>query len=298
MKGTNKNVKEKEIPVKTGDGQRFTAFSFSPRKAPGDNTIVFFPAMGVKALFYRDFSAELASRGYNVILADLRGNGTWEFRPSRSIDFGYREMVTLDWPAVLDAAAYSFPGSGITIMGHSLGGQLSLIYMALAAEAVTERVILVSAPSVDFRGWRFPLNLWTLFGTQFAYLISKVAGYFPGRLFGFGGREARGVIGDWSRQALTGKYRPAGERRDVEKLLGLLNAKVLAFSIEGDIFAPVKAVENICAKLPGSHIRHEHVVAGDYGIRSLNHFNWVYQPEPFIGIIDNWIRGGCGHLPV
>ncbi len=292
MKEAYENVREKEIPIITGDGRKFTVFSISPRKTPGDHTIVLFPAMGVKALFYRDFSVELVSRGYNVILADLRGNGTWELRPSRSIDFGYREMVALDWPAVLDAASYSFPGSGIVIMGHSLGGQLSLIYMALAAEVVTNRVILVSAPSVNFRGWRFPLNLWTLFGTQFAFLISKVIGYFPGRLFRFGGREARGVIGDWSRQALTGKYRPAGERRDVEKLLGLLNAEVLAFSIEGDIFAPVKAVENFCAKLPGSHIRHEHIVPDDYGIRSLNHFNWVYQPGPFIEKIDNWIRGG------
>jgi predicted alpha/beta hydrolase len=114
-------------------------------------------------------------------------------------------------------------------------------------------------------------------------------GYFPGRQLGFGGREARGVIRDWSRQALTGKYRPAGERRDVERLLGLLKGEVLVFTIEGDRFAPVKAVDNLCAKLAGSAIRHEHILPRDYGIETMDHFNWVKNPGPFIGKIKEWL---------
>jgi homoserine acetyltransferase len=82
---------------------------------------------------------------------------------------------------------------------------------------------------------------------------------------------------------------PAGERRDVEKLLGLLKAKVLVFSIEGDIFAPGKAVENMSAKLSGSDIWHEHIIPEDYGMGSMNHFNWACKSEPFIGKIEEWL---------
>jgi predicted alpha/beta hydrolase len=152
MKGVYENLQVKEVPVNTADGRGFTLYSVSPPGAPGTDTLVIFPAMGVEARYYRGFAAELAAAGFNLLLADLRGNGTWKLRPSRGDDFGYREMITYDWPAVLDTASSLFPGTKITLMGHSLGGQLSLLYMALAEKKVTDRAILISAPSVYYRG--------------------------------------------------------------------------------------------------------------------------------------------------
>jgi len=276
-------IQREEIAITAQDGaaSKITVFTADP--APSAPVLICMPALGVAAKFYEALASPILHEGWRFVTADLRGNGLSAVRVRRGVSFGYREMVTFDWPAVVEKAKELFPGAPVYLLGHSLGGQLSALYAA-ANPGVASGLILVAAPSVHWRGWDFPLSLCVLAGTQAACALAKVLGYFPGRRIGFGGTEARGVICDWARQARTGRYEPAGSSLKVEGLLGEMEIPVLAFSFEGDLLSPERAVAGLLAKMPRARITHVNLAGED-----LDHFRWVKRPDSIVETIREWL---------
>ncbi len=88
------------------------------------------PAMGVAAAYYATLAQALRGQGFDAVTADLRGIGTSSVRAGRRSDFGYHEMVELDYPAIVAAVRDEFPQSQIYLLGHSLGGQLACLFAA------------------------------------------------------------------------------------------------------------------------------------------------------------------------
>ena len=129
-----------------------------------------------------------------------------------------------------------------------------------------------------------------LAGVQTSNLIASTLGYFPGDKLGFGGKAARTQIKDWSQQGATGQYRPKGATFDYEKALTQLELPVLAISIDGDDFAPPKAIANLYGKFhPGAPITSIHVDAKAAGQKKLNHFNWVRNARYIVTKTKEWI---------
>jgi predicted alpha/beta hydrolase len=57
--------------------------------------------MGVRGSYYTDFAKMLSRAGFNVVTSDLRGVDSSSVRASRSCDFGYEEIISLDLPALV-----------------------------------------------------------------------------------------------------------------------------------------------------------------------------------------------------
>lgn len=288
MKIKKSEYNEKLVPFETVDGTSNKISVFSA-KQKNLTVIICFPAMGVPGRFYRELAIEFARNGFNAITADLRGIGNSTVRASRSENFGYFEMINYDWPSVIEMAAKLFPQSAIYLLGHSLGGQISCLYSSINKGSKLKGLILITSCSVYFNGWRFPENLMVLSGIQLAFIISKIFRYFPGHLIGFGGREARSVISDWSRQNRTGKYKISNCDIDFEKSLSELELPVFAISIDRDKFAPVGALKHLLKKIGKAEIKHVHFIPGEHGLKKINHFTWAKNPAPFVKIIKDWI---------
>ena len=193
-------IVEETMKVFTEDGVSSTITVFGPQGESSLPVIICFPAMGVNAEYYRT----LAKNGMIVVTADLRGIGSSSVWASKQNNFGYFEMIHYDWSAVIKAAKNKFPENKLFLLGHSLGGQLSSLYLSHQRDYEIAGLILVTVNSVYYKGYGFPDGLKVLVGTNLAYLISLFFGYFQGRTFGFGGLEAKNVIRDWSRQGRTG----------------------------------------------------------------------------------------------
>jgi predicted alpha/beta hydrolase len=277
------DIKREEIDVMSQDGVASKITVFAGDHPPYAPVLVCMPALGVAARFYEPLAEPILQEGWRFVTADLRGNGLSALRVRKGVDFGYHEMVTFDWPAVVDRVKELFPGAPVYLVGHSLGGQLSALYLAANPGAVSG-LILVATPSVHWRAWDFPLNMGVLAGTQTACALAKALGYFPGRKFGFGGMEAKGVICDWARQARTGRYEPAGSERGYERLLREMEIPVLAFSFEDDFLSPEKAVGSLLAKMTRARTTHFNLAGDD-----LDHFRWVKSPAPVIEKIREWL---------
>jgi predicted alpha/beta hydrolase len=281
---------KEEIPILSEDGVTNVMTVYTASSGNADRVVLLMPAMGVTADYYEPLALACASSGWHAITADLRGNGRSSVRASRGTHFGYHEMVQYDWPAFVEAARKRFPSACLYILGHSLGGQLSALYLS-ANPGAADGLILVASCSVHFTGWDFPRSIGILVFTQTARLVSDVLGYFPGKKIGFGGTESATVIRDWAHESLTGRYKVVGSLHDFEALLRRIRLPVLAVSFDDDSFAPKRAVLNLCNKMPEAHLIHRHLVPQEVGAPEIGHFQWIRSPEPVIGEIEKWMSG-------
>lgn len=251
-------------------------------------TLICLSAMGVRASYYEPFAFNLNNRGFNIITSDWRGIGQSSIRPSRHIDFGFQELIE-DVGSIIRFAEERFPETAKVIVGHSLGGQIASLYTAQYPHDI-RALILIASCSVYHKGWRGLPKLRVLLAGNLFFPISWLVGYFPGRQIGFGGREARTVIRDWSHTIRTGLYQPKGMMFDLEYALSKLSMPRLAISFNGDQFAPEIAVQNLLNKFnPALPARHHLIDSQQSGVKALNHFNWVKQPEYFANLIEEWI---------
>ena len=162
-----------------------------PAGAPDAPVVVIWPAMGVRARYYRPFAAALRAAGLAVVVADLRGTGASTPTPSRADRYGYPELAA-DVGAVLAALKPRLDGRTRLLLGHSLGGQAALLHLALHGSGEVDGLALIAVGIPYWRSYPGRRGLGVLPYTQG---IAATAG------------AARRLAG-------LGLRRPAGARRD------------------------------------------------------------------------------------
>jgi predicted alpha/beta hydrolase len=230
--------------------------------------------MGVPARYYRPLAAQLLAAGLAVVVADLRGTGASTPRPSRSSRYGYADLAA-DVGAVL--ASLNTDGRTVLLLGHSLGGQACALHVALSGSAHgVDGLILVAVGLPYFRAYRGRRARGVLVLTQWINAVSAVLRVWPG--WGFGGRQARGVIRDWAYTARHGRF-PRRGGVDAEAALGRVRTPVLAISIDGDTFTPAPTLDHLVSKLAQAPVQREHLTSADLGA-AVDHFTWVRASAP------------------
>ena len=253
-----------------------------------DFVAICLPAMGVRASYYEPFAKALAQAGIHTVTADWRGHGASTIRADRKINFGYIDLLQ-DVGEIVAMVQSWYPTAKRLIIGHSLGGQVGSLYMSQFPGHISG-IVLIASCSVYHRGWQGLANLRVRLAGYLFYPISLVVGYFPGKTIGFGGREARNVMKDWSSTIRSGLYEPSGSNFDYESAMAQLQTSVLAISIQGDSLAPKQAVQNLLNKFhPETSILHDHVDGHTPTGAKLTHFNWA-RDGVFIPRILSWIK--------
>jgi len=271
------------LPIRSVDGVGASLFvhEASSEAAP---ILWVQPAMGIEARWYLPLAEPAAELGWRLVRADLRGHGSSSLRASPEADFGYRDMVEFDLPAQHSVLRARFPEARIVLLGHSLGGQLSLLFGARRPGAVAG-VACVAAGSNHHRAWRGspypPAAIWA--ASQSMALLARGLGWFPGDRVGFGGREARDVMRDWARQARTGRFKSKGLDYDVD--LRRCRTDCLFVSLEGDPLAPAPAVDDLARRIPTRRAERRHLCLS--GLKR-PHFQWVRESEPVLQSVATW----------
>jgi predicted alpha/beta hydrolase len=223
------------------------------------------PAMGVPARYYRPLAEQLTRAGLAVVVADYRGHGGSTPLPGRRSRYGYADLAE-DVGAVWQALAPRTAGRTRLLLGHSLGGQTGLLHTARHPSTV-DGLVLVGVGLPYFRTYRRGAGV--LCFTQAIVGVTELLGVWPG--WGFGGRQARGVIRDWGYTARHGRF-PA--RLDAGAGLRAMRTPVLAVSLENDRFTPAATMDHLVAMLDAAPVEREHHTAAQAGA-PLDHFSWV-----------------------
>src|SRR6218665_152826 len=112
-----------EIKIRTRDLYMLSARHFIPPEANGI-VIIINPATGVKQSFYAHFAAYLAHQGFHVYTYDYRGIGASRFGSLKKFNASFLTWGEMDYGAVVSYIKQRHPQFSISVIGHSLGGQL------------------------------------------------------------------------------------------------------------------------------------------------------------------------------
>ena len=234
--------------------------------------------MGTVASFYQPFAEAMADRGIPLLLAEIPGTGDSRPRPSRSLDYGYRDLVERFVPALVDMARSQFPGVPLVLAGHSLGAQLGTLATAQGL-VEPDALVTVAGGHIHYRNWDGTAASKVLFGARLFAFLTYVFGHLPGQHVGFGGPQARTLIRDWSRAIRTGSFsHVADEEKFSHKV------PMLCVGIEGDDYAPRKSVLALAAFLDGD----VEIITKSW--RGNPHSSWARYPGETVGLIENWLN--------
>jgi predicted alpha/beta hydrolase len=276
------------LPVTAADGAATQLLWRAPETAVRD-LIYWMPALGVAAKHYLPLAAALAARGIAVAIHEWRGIGSSNRRAGRHSDWAYRQLLELDMPAGIAVTRNQWPGARYWIGGHSLGGQLAMVYGALHPQDFSG-LALVASGAPYWRG--FPRS-W-LIGLAYvaAPWLARLVGYLPGRRIGFGGNEARGVIDDWARTGRTGRYAACGMANNMEAKLAALSWPILTQRMQDDWLVPQSSLDWLLGKMPLATHRSYVLASTDLGHTRADHFNWMKAPDAIAAHIADWIDSG------
>lgn len=276
-----------EIPLEAGDGHRWTLHARIP-DAPVAS-LSWLPALGVAARHYLPFAEALAAGGVATFLHEWRGHGSSNLRAGHGADWGYRALLLDDLPASEAAVAAVLPSVPGIVGGHSIGGQLACCRLALAPTSA-RRLWLVASGAPYWRAFPMRQRWWLPLVYRFLPWLADRRGALPGRRIGFGGQEARGVMRDWSRTALSGCYAGAGIAADLEAGMRRVDVPATAVVFPDDWLAPASSLRFLLSKLPrvdaGVHV----LDAAALGTTA-DHFSWLQQPGAVARTLRASLRG-------
>ena len=274
------------LQVTVADGTTFVV-RLLPARDPAAPVVLVLPAMAMKAKFYLPLAKALHAGGLSAATVDLRGQGEAKPALRAGPDFGYRELVEADLPAVVAAVRERFPDAPVHLFGHSLGGQIALLYTA-AHRGEVAGVVTIGTGTVFWRAFgprRWVEALWKI---QWIGLVAKVRGWWPGGVL-IPGAMAGGVMTDWARHSRTSRYRPRGGSHDYDRLLREVDVPVLLISLAHDTLGPKSNVDFLAGRVPS---RRWHIEPGA-GVENLDHFAWIKDSGVLGPAVAAWVREGA-----
>lgn len=263
------------LPVETGDGHRYRLLIRQPETPVA--SLLWIPALGVAARHYLPFAEALNRCGVAVFVHEWRGHGSSDRRAGHDSDWGYRELLDHDLPASLAATRAQMPTVPHIVGGHSLGGQLAACLLGLVPDAGS-RLWLVASGAPYWPAFPRPRRWLLPLAYRFLPWLADRRGALPGRAIGFGGKEARSVMRDWSRTALSGRYAGAGMSRDLETALSAVAVDVDAVLFADDWLAPRSSLDFLLGKMHMTGLRCSTLDAATLGTKA-DHFAWMQRPD-------------------
>jgi len=180
--------------VETIDGQRLAVIELVPQLDTPKGVIQFHAGTVIRKEFYLKFGHFLCAQGYVVILFDYRGVG--ESRPAslRGYKAGISDWGSKDASAILKWICTRYPQLHISLMAHSMGGQI----LGLMPEwAIFNKIVLIASSSGNWNHFSPSYRSKVKRSTNLFFpIIIPVLGYVPGFL-GFGADWPRGVAQQW-----------------------------------------------------------------------------------------------------
>lgn len=260
-----------ERPLAAADGHRFSLRLAEPPGARA--SLVFLPALGVPAAKYDAFALALAGHGLRVAVPEWRGIASSSLRAGRRCDWGYRELLAQDLPAVRaavddDAAAWG---------GHSLGGQLAAMSVALApARCRGLALVATGVPHSRCFPGRHGLAI-SLFARAIPP-VTRLVGHFPGTRLGFAGREAGRLMRDWAATVQGGRYGDYVGAGPLDAALATLAVPVHALRFAEDWLVSGPSLAALLGKLAPAPRRERVLDVAALGAAA-DHFRWMRAPQ-------------------
>lgn len=261
----------KEVKIPTKERYALRARHFIPTQSR-QHTVIISPATGVKQDFYRHFAEFLSSAGLQTYTYDYLGIGLSRPQPSlRDCQADLMHWAEVDLAAVIQYTRDRHPGNALTLIGHSIGGQL----IGATPEArLADNIVLIAAQTPywkhysGFIGVKVSMLWYVLIP-----LFTRIMHYFPAGKMGLFEDLPGPAALQWSRWGKTRHYM-FNEYPSKLKAFSSLRQRSLAYSFSDDPYAPREAVEDLLRYYRNLNLQHKHFRPADVGLKAIGHFSF------------------------
>lgn len=254
-------------------------------KTDSGAVLIFLPALGIRASYYRKLASGLAENGVTSVVLEQRGNGESPYRPGRRHKFTLSDYLREDIDAVTDWCQQQFPNRPIYIGGHSLGGHMASI-AAGENPNFYAGVVHLACGFPYHKDFPQPASGFVKLLIGIIPTLTAVLGYYPGQWFKFGGREFRGLMMDWRNWARFGRYAVNGIE-DADDKVAAYKGRVLSIAFEKDSLATNEAIERSRRALSGARLTRLRLGKQEQG-EFLGHVEWGKRPAGVVQALSKW----------
>jgi predicted alpha/beta hydrolase len=285
---TNRDLTHADVQIPVGEGQQVVGGLWLPE---GDvrGVVVVHSATATPQRFYRSFAAFLAGHGFATVTYDYRGLGrSGDPREHRSVRM--RDWMAQDVPAVAAWARERFPGVPHFAVGHSVGGHA--LALGYGTEGLAGFVMVSShagvTAAIDDRSERFRVGMFF----ALAPALSKVLGYAPSRLAGFGEDIPAGVVQDWAPWTRRPDYFFEDPTMLAAERMRRVRLPVLAIGAGDDPWATAAQIDTITDRLVSTAVERRTYAPGDLGAERIGHHGLLRRGvgDPVWTELVEWFR--------
>lgn len=282
----------REIKILTTDHYVLSARHF----IPGDSrrhTVIINPATGVKQQFYTHFAEFLSKNGFQAYTYDYRGIGMSKPTSMRQCATDIINWGECDLSAVIRYVRERHPGNKLTLIGHSIGGQL----IGSSPESRhADNIVMIASQTPYWRHYQgaMRVKVWLLWHFTIPFL-TKIWGYFPSRKIGLFEDLPGPVALQWARWGKN-KHYLFSDYPAKRKTFAALHQRALVYSFSDDPFAPRKAVEDLLQYYCNLRYSHIHVSPSDLKLDTIGHFSFFRKSSEsvFWGGVVRWLTQASG----
>lgn len=248
-------VQLKESRLRTSNGYPIAVTKFFSN-TPSEHSLVISSATGVLQKYYSNFASFCASKGVVVYTFDYAGIG----KSNSSIQELKKYTGNLvswgqnDQAAVVALAKEEYPDASLTLMTHSVGGQ---ILGFNPNHGLIDKVIMVASQGgywKDFEGYH-RTKMW-LFWYVIIPLFTPLFGYFPSKKLGLFENLPKNMVYEWASWGRKSAYMMHFKNSDY--LFDKIKLPILSWSFPKDFYAPEKTVDWLAEQYKNAQIKRVH----------------------------------------
>jgi predicted alpha/beta hydrolase len=239
-----------------------------------DQIVVIASATGVVKEFYKYFAHYLYDNGLSVITFDYGGIG--KSRPISLRNFGTsaQRWATNDLETVLKYVSEHYDDKKLTVIGHSIGGQL--IGLAPSSKKITN-IVLVAAQSGYYKLWKASERYKMLFAWIVLFpLFNSTLGYIPTKRFTAIEDLPGGMAMEWRKWCLSPNYLFDYVSSD-DLYFDKITVPVYSYSTDRDKFATVESTDWLTNKYLNAKLSRIHLKPEEYEVKSIGHFGYFQK---------------------
>ncbi|NER15301.1 alpha/beta fold hydrolase [Leptobacterium flavescens] len=280
-----------EFYLKTPMGHEIHVSSFGPAGEEPKGIIVISSATGVLQKYYAKFAQFLSHHQYRVYTFDYYGigNSSSDIRDLKKNDLSIQQWGSNDQASVLKMAKERSPSTPLTLITHSIGGQ---ILGFNPSYHLLDKIVMVSPQSGYWRyyeGLHYP-KMW-LFWNAMIPVLTPLYGYFPAKKLGLFENLPKKMVYEWAKWGRHKEYMFG--HIDTEKaFFDKIECPLLVLGFPRDIYAPKAATDWLAGKYENARIDRRHLIPEEMGIDDVRHFGFFRSKfeDPLWKITKEWIE--------
>lgn len=236
--------------------------------------VIISSATGVVKEFYKHFAAYLYDNGLSVVTFDYGGIGKSKPISLRRFSTTAHRWATNDLETVITHIRNELPGIPLTLLGHSIGGQLIGL---TPASLQASKIVMVGAQSGYYKFWPRPERWKMLFAWKVLFpVFYSGLGYIPTRRFTAMEDLPGGMAMEWRKWCLSPQY--LFDHVDESQLyFDRITVPLYSFSTDRDKFATEASTDWLTARYSRARTERIHLKPEAYGVKNIGHFGYFQK---------------------